>query len=32
MEKENDWERGDILDKMVWEGISEDTTCTETPE
>lgn len=32
MEKENNWERGDILDKTVWEGISEDMTCKETPE
>lgn len=32
MEKGNDWEGGDILDKMVWEGFSEDMTCKETPK
>ena len=30
--RKNNWERGDILDKTVWEDISEDMTCKETPE
>lgn len=31
-EKENDWEKGDILDKVPWEGIPKDITCKQTHE
>lgn len=31
-EKENDWEKGDTLDKVPWEGIPKDITCKQTPE